>query len=115
MLLDNADILLDEENFIQNLDESFIEPESIENQFLYLRKSSFISFFIDNMIDVPICFKKSNSLRTKNFELPLLKFTNYLMRQGKRDKATSVFFQALRFFIKNLKTEVIQIDKNSQS
>ena len=52
---------------------------SFLNDFLYIRNSSFINFFLNNMIDVPVCFKKSYSLRTKNFELPLLKFSNFLM------------------------------------
>lgn len=59
--------------------------------FLFLRKSSFISFFVENMIDVPICFKKSKSLKRKNFELNLLKFVNLLMRQGKKEKTIKQF------------------------
>lgn len=49
-----------------------------------LRKSSITSFFSENLIDMPLCFKKSKSLYTKTFELPLFKFTNLIMRQGKR-------------------------------
>ena len=35
---------------------------------------------------MPICFKKSKSLYSKTFELPLLKFVNLLMRKGYRTK-----------------------------
>ena len=55
------------------------KDSSFLDDFFYIRNSSFINFFLNNMIDVPICFKKSNSLKTKNFELPLLKFSNFLM------------------------------------
>jgi hypothetical protein len=35
---------------------------------------------------MPICFKKSKSLYSKTFELPLLKFTNLIMRGGLREQ-----------------------------
>lgn len=35
---------------------------------------------------MPICFKKSKSLYAKTFELPLLKFTNLIMRGGSREQ-----------------------------
>ena len=54
--------------------------------YLYIKKSSFIAFFVDNLIDVPICFKASKSLRFKNSELLLLKLVNFLMRKGLRDQ-----------------------------
>lgn len=79
-------------------------------EFLYLRKSTFISFFITNLIDVPVCFKKSKSLKLKNFELLALKFSNYLMKKGKREKITKIIFQSLRLFFKNLKTEKITVN-----
>lgn len=73
--------------------------------YLYIRNSSFIKFFINNMIDVPICFKKSYSLKTKNFELPILKFSNFLMKQGKKEKIIRLLFSAFRFFFKNIKLD----------
>jgi ribosomal protein S7 len=51
------------------------------------------------MVDVPICFKKSRSLKTKNFELPLLKFSNLLMRKGKKDKIIRIIFNSIRLFL----------------
>lgn len=54
--------------------------------FLFLRQSTITSFFSTNLIDMPICFKKSKSLYSKTFELPLLKLTNLVMRHGNREQ-----------------------------
>jgi hypothetical protein len=83
-------------NFQEN-DDTFL------TNYLYIRNSSFIKFFINNFIDVPICFKKSYSLKTKNFELPLLKFSNFLMKQGKKEKVIRLVFLAFRLFFKSIK------------
>lgn len=76
---------------------------SFFNDFFYIRNSSFINFFLNNMIDVPVCFKKSYSLKTKNFELPLLKFSNFLMWEGKREKIVKNLFKSFRFFFNTFK------------
>lgn len=76
---------------------------SFLTDFLYIRNSSFIKFFINNMIDVPVCFKKSISLKNRNFELPLLKFCNFLMKQGKKEKIIRLVFLSFRLFFKNIK------------
>lgn len=65
------------------------------NIYLYLKTSSFISFFINNNVDVPTCFKKSKSLSLKTFELPLIKFFNLIMREGKRDKTIRLFLKKI--------------------
>lgn len=54
---------------------------------MFLRHSTITSFFISNMVDMPICFKKSKSLYSKTFELPLFKFINLIMRNGLRERA----------------------------
>lgn len=77
---------------------------SFLTDYLYIRNSSFIKFFINNMIDVPVCFKKSSSLKTRNFELPLLKFSNFLMKQGKKEKIIKLIFTTFRIFFKNIKS-----------
>lgn len=64
---------------------SFQSPH-IFSTFLFLRQSTITSFFSTNLIDMPICFKKSKSLYSKTFELPLLKFTNLIMRGGAREQ-----------------------------
>jgi ribosomal protein S7 len=79
------------------------------SNFFYFKNTSFIRFFINNMIDVPICFKKSVSLRTKNFELPLLKFINFLMRKGKKEKCNRIIFSSFRFFFKNIKLNKVNL------
>ena len=77
---------------------------SFLTDYLYIRNSSFIKFFINNMIDVPVCFKKSSSLKTRNFELPILKFSNFLMKQGKKEKIIKLIFTSFRFFFQNIKS-----------
>lgn len=85
------------------------------SNFFYLKNTSFIRFFINNMIDVPICFKKSASLRTKNFELPLLKFINFLTRKGKKEKFNRIIFNSFRFFFKNIKLNKINLTNENCS
>lgn len=81
-----------------------IQTTSIIKNFSYLKNSSFIDFFLNNFIDVPVCFKKSESLRLKSFELPILKFINYLMREGKKEKSTRFLFFAIRSIFKDFKS-----------
>lgn len=92
-----------------------INDISFLNDFIYLRNSSFINFFINNLIDVPICFKKSKSLKTKNFELPLLKFSNFLMRKGKKEKIINLMFTSFRTFFKEIRVENLIIEKKDLS
>jgi hypothetical protein len=77
----------------------------IFNQFIYLKNSLFISFFINNMIDVPICFKKSYSLKRPTLNIPLLKFINLLMRKGKKEQITKILFKSFRVFLFEFKQE----------
>lgn len=106
------------ENDIESLPAIFNQFEVKENflkDFSYLKRSTFVNFFINSMVDVPICFKKSHSLKNKNFELPVLKFSNYLMKKGKREKIFSFLFKAIRFFFKKLKLEKIIINEDTHS
>ena len=66
--------------------------------FQYLKKSSFIYFFIENLIDVPTAFKNIKSLRTKSFELPALRFLNMLMKHGKKEKIFKIFWKSFFSF-----------------
>jgi hypothetical protein len=63
------------------------EPYDLLDHFLFLRKSTITSFFITSLVDTPIILKKSKSLFLPSFELPLKRFTNYLMRGGLQAKA----------------------------
>ncbi len=85
---------------------------SFINNFSFLKNSSFINFFINNLIDVPICFKKSRSLKNKNFELPILKFSNFLMKKGKRNQTLKILFNTLRSFFNLFKTFKLKINEN---
>ena len=96
--LTNYDGTADYKKFFPSSYYHFSQDTSFLNDFLYIRNSSFISFFLNSMIDVPVCFKKSYSLKTKNFELPLLKFSNFLMWEGKREKVIRALFNSFRVF-----------------
>jgi hypothetical protein len=78
------------------------ESEVKIKNFIFLKKPSFIAFYINNLVDVPVCFKKSLSLKRKNFELPLLKFCSLLMKQGKKEKIFKLFFHSFRNFDLNV-------------
>lgn len=83
-------------NFL--LDEYGIH-EAVED-FEYLHSRTFTSFFRENKVDVPTCFKKTFSVRKSINELQLLKFNNYLMRDGKR-------FQSAKYFLKALSVQYL--------
>lgn len=65
-------------------DDLACNPTNVMQKYLFFRKSSITSFFSTNLIDMPLCFKKSKSLYNKTFEIPLFKFLNLLMRRGQR-------------------------------
>jgi hypothetical protein len=71
-------------NLLDNL--HYVQTSYTFSNFLFLRQSTITAFFSTNLIDMPICFKKSKSLYAKTFELPLLKFTNLIMRGGLREQ-----------------------------
>lgn len=85
--------------------EEFFKEYLIFENYLTLRKLSFISFFINNMIDVPICFRKSKSLKNKNFELFFIKFSNLMMRQGKKEKIVRFFLSSFFVYFDKIKNE----------
>jgi len=92
---------------VEDLDVDFelINP-SVEPHFAFLRRSTITSFFAVNLVDMPVCFKKSKSLYSKTFEVPLFKFTNIIMRHGKREQViknvtysfTKCFHQIIKVF-----------------
>lgn len=90
-------LIFNNENFIKNIEKdlknerddilpSLTNFDNNEAFFKDFKKPTFISFFLENSIDVPICFKKSPSLKTRNFELMLLKFCNITMKDGLHEK-----------------------------
>ena len=57
---------------------------SSSENFWYLKERTFTSFFRENNVDVPRCFRKTLSVRRANNEINLLKLNNYIMRNGQR-------------------------------
>jgi hypothetical protein len=55
------------------------------DNFNYLKFSTFKFFFQSLQVNIPQSFSKSESLRKGVNEIPLLKFVNYLMRNGKKE------------------------------
>lgn len=86
-------------NFFDTVDSS-LETSPIDS-FLFLRKSTVTSFFMMNLVDMPISLKKSKSLYIKTFEIQTLKLSNLLMRNGKR----GLVLKALTFVIDNLSSK----------
>lgn len=82
-----------------NSNRPLIEDEYLNQHFMYIRKSTIKAFFNSHMVDIPLCFKKSHSLYNKNFELPLVKLANMIMRNGLRLKTLNVLGTTLFNFI----------------
>ena len=51
------------------------------------------------MVDTPLCFRKSKSLFYQTFEIPTLRFMNFLMRHGKRELVLKCVTLALSSFL----------------
>lgn len=51
------------------------------------------------MVDTPLCFRKSKSLFYQTFEIPTLRFMNFLMRHGKRELVLKSVTLALSNFL----------------
>lgn len=80
------------------------------SDFFHLRHSTVISFFIDNMVDVPVCFKKSKSLYGVGFELQPSRFINFITRHGKKEQVFKFFNLALnRLFCEH--KDLLFVDK----
>lgn len=98
---------------LNNFQTPFINENGLDNyrlykEFTFLHHSSFIAFFINNLIDTPNCFQKLKSIKRRAFELPLLKFINFLTRQGKREKYQNLFFKSLNFLYSNQSRNVLE-------
>jgi len=80
--------------FDEVLHDHYGEHEAIDD-YEYLKERTFTSFFRNNSIDVPRCFRKTRSVRRPLNEIDLLKLNNYLMRDGKRLKVFGYLSKAL--------------------
>jgi hypothetical protein len=77
-----------------------------------LRYSSFIDFFRRRRIDVPVSFVGVRSLRRLNFEYPVLKFSNFLMKSGDREKIFNILSQAFSTIIRQRKQTLLLTNAN---
>ena len=71
----------------------------IDLNFIYKTQSNFSTFFSENNIDIPSCFKRSNSLLNAQNTLPLLKFINFLMRHGKKLQISTLVIDCIRRYL----------------
>lgn len=74
--------------------------DEVLRTFSFFRRSSVTLFFVNAMVDLPLCFKKSKSLFSKSFEIPLLRLINFITIHGKRSLAWKSFTQSLFIFLK---------------
>ena len=80
-------VKLQKQNELKNLLLTEYGTHEAIDDFNYLKNRTFTSFFRENNVDVPRCFNNTKSTRRSNNELHLLKFNNYLMRDGKRSQS----------------------------
>lgn len=94
-----------ESDFFNFFPEPISENSSFSDDFLtkYVdkKKFTFTNFFVNNLIDVPICFKKSRSLYRSVFSSPIFKFSNYFMRCGRKEKSLKLMLKILKKLSKN--------------
>ena len=81
-------------NFLEVLHNEY-GVSDIDEYYTYLSQSNFSSFFKDNYVDIPSCFGRSKSLLNKQNSLPLLKFTNFLMRHGKKLQMSTLLMNCI--------------------
>ena len=76
-----------------------IEEGSPYDLFDGLHRSSFTSFFSTNLIDIPRCFKHVKSLYRQSHLVPILKFTNLVMRHGFKEKVFKTLSSSANLYI----------------
>ena len=65
------------------------------DDFNFLIKSDFNSFFISNNVDIPSYFDHTKSVKRSINNIPILKFNNYFMRDGLRYKTLFLLNQTV--------------------
>lgn len=80
----------------------------IKAEYFEVKQASITTFFSTNLIDMPICFNKSKSLYTKTFQIPLLKFTNLIMRNGFQTRTLKIITQSFSRLLLNLPSKKTQ-------
>jgi len=75
-----------------------VKPNAFQS-FSFFRKKTITSFFLMNLIDIPLCLSKSKSLYKKTFEIKSLRFVNFLMVHGNRNLALKSINKASLTFL----------------
>lgn len=99
---------LTESNFFYDEIYNMYGLQSNTLNYKFLKKSTFSLFFISSNVDIPKCFTESYSLKRKVNEIFLLKFNNYLMRNGDRYKSFKFLTKTLFYLENELKSNVLQ-------
>jgi len=100
--------------FYEEIYDNYSIHDTLET-FEYLNYSSFYSFFNENLIDVPKCFKRTKSVKRKINDLDLLRFNNYIMRNGERYKAFKFLSATLWHFFSEFKLVGVKTYKTYNS
>ena len=80
-----------------------------DTEFEFIKSLPFIDFFKSSLIDVPVCFSKSKSLRRRTRDTSFSKFLNYTTLHGNKQRTSNFFMRALKM---NL-LELVKLDKSS--
>ena len=72
--------------FLSYNDDLYNSDITLRHNYIFLKHIPFIEFFKNNSIDVPICFKKSYSLKRGKSKTVNLDIINYFFRKGFKNK-----------------------------
>ena len=92
-------------NFEVN-EKEVVVVESVINSFTFMRQSTIKSFFNSQLVDIPICFRKSKSIYTLTFEIPILKTMNILMRSGLRGRVLKALTFSFHYIFSRLNLDL---------
>lgn len=67
----------------------------ISEDFMYLNNLDFYNFFQDSQVDIPVCLRRTFSVRRAIHKFELIKFNNYLMRKGLRYRSLKLLLPIL--------------------
>jgi len=96
-------LLLDtfsKKTFLSHDDSLYNHNISLGYNYIFLKNVPFIEFFKNNSIDVPVCFKKSYSLKRGKSKTINLDIVNYFFKKGLKSRVLNTWiniFNYLRF------------------
>ena len=67
-----------------------------DKEFAFIKSLPFIDFFKSSLIDVPVCFSKSKSLRRRTSNTSFSKFLNYITLHGSKQRTSNALMAALK-------------------